>query len=176
MSRHRHEERFLRDLQQAAERRRRHPLDEVWTWRREAVALVAWGGAGWWTVRAGGPLVAGAVLVLLVGGVVVPRPARDRASGYVRLAICEHRIRRACWEAGVHSRSGRRPLGVSARLTRRGERLRFWCPAGVAAADLSGASELVAAACFASRVEIRPVPGRADLVTVEVVRRQDEAT
>jgi hypothetical protein len=59
-----------------------------------------------------------------------------------------HRVRVGCVNAWVQTRSGRLPIIWSTVPTDYGERLRLrlWCPAGITAADLIGASEVLAAA------------------------------
>lgn len=43
-----------------------------------------------------------------------------------------------------------------------GERVRLWCPAGITAADLITAREILAAACWATEVRVSPGDGLED--------------
>jgi hypothetical protein len=51
-----------------------------------------------------------------------------------------------------------------------GERVRLWCPAGITAADLIAAREILAAACWATEVRVSPGIRYAHLVTLEIIR------
>jgi hypothetical protein len=84
--------------------------------------------------------------------------------------ITPHRVRAGCVNAWVQTRSGRLPIIWSATPTDYGERVRLWCPAGITAADLIGASEVLAAACWAAEVRVDADTRHAHLVTLAVIR------
>ena len=84
--------------------------------------------------------------------------------------ITPHRVRAGCVNAWVQTRSGRLPIIWSATPTEYGERLRLWCPAGITADDLIGASEVLAAACWAAEVRVMTDARHAHLVTLAVIR------
>ena len=84
--------------------------------------------------------------------------------------ITPHRVRAGCVNAWVQTRSGRLPIIWSATPTDYGERLRLWCPAGITADDLIGASQVLAAACWAAEVRVATDARHAHLVTLAVIR------
>ena len=76
----------------------------------------------------------------------------------------------------MQTRSGRLPIIWSTTPTDYGERLRLWCPAGITAADLIGASEVLAAACWAAEVRVAADARHAHLVTLAVIRNSHPRT
>jgi hypothetical protein len=53
-----------------------------------------------------------------------------------------------------------------------GERVQLWCRAGITAADLFAARQVLAAACWATQVRVIPGVQYAHLVTLEVIRNR----
>src|SRR5262249_9812427 len=92
----------------------------------------------------------------------------------VRRAWCvlsRHRIQRVCFETRMHTRSGRLPLGLRIHPTQVGERALMWCRAGICAAEFEGHAPRSAAACYARQARVKGHQRWAQLVTVDVVRR-----
>ena len=92
----------------------------------------------------------------------------------VRRAWCvlsRHRIQRACYETRMHTRSGRLPLVLRITPTEVGERALIWCRAGICAADFEAHAPEIAAACYARQVRIEGHRRWAQLVQLNVVRR-----
>ncbi len=153
-----------------ARRPRPNPLVVLWRWRYEA-AVVALGAA---MVLALGPRSAGVVAVaaLAVGAGVAAWPAARRlALARLWCVITPHRIRAACAEGWLHSRSGRIPAVLWTSARPYGEAVTLWCRAGTTAAQFDSHRAVLAAACWASDVRVERLPRRPYLVRLHVVRR-----
>ena len=85
--------------------------------------------------------------------------------------LTRHRIQRLCWEARLHTRSGRLPLILWTRPTKVGVRLHLLCRAGICAEDFEAHASEIAAACYARQVRIEGDRRWAQLVQVDIVRR-----
>jgi hypothetical protein len=124
-----------------------------------AVALTY--GLGWLAAATSG----------LATSIAISRVARKFVVARAWCIITPHRIRTGCAQAWILSRSGKIPVVLLTTRQPFGESLLLWCPAGTSADDLMAASEMLAAACWASEVRVRSDPRYAHLVTVEVIRR-----
>lgn len=92
----------------------------------------------------------------------------------IRRAWCvlsRHRIQKVCFETRMHTRSGRLPLVLRIYPTQVGERALIWCRAGICAADFEAHAEEIAAACYARQARIEGNRRWAQLVNVDIVRR-----
>jgi hypothetical protein len=92
----------------------------------------------------------------------------------VRRAWCvssRHRPQRVFYETRMHSRSGRLSLILWIRPTQVGERAWVWCRAGICFEDLEAHTGEIAAACIAREVRVERSKRWAQIVTVDVVRR-----
>ena len=85
--------------------------------------------------------------------------------------LSRHRIQRVCFETRMHTRSGRLPLVLRVYPTQVGERALIWCRAGICAADFEAHAPEIAAACYARQVRIEGHRRWAQLVRVDIVRR-----
>src|SRR6202012_2033489 len=115
-------------------------------------------------VTAGAGLTAGAATLLCWPS------ARHWLISRAWCVITPHRVRAGCVNAWVQTRSGRLPFILATSATGYGEQVRLWLRAGLTAADLEAARDVLAAACWATEVRVVPSPSRAPLVTLEVVR------
>jgi hypothetical protein len=92
----------------------------------------------------------------------------------VRRAWCvlsRHRIQRVCFETRMHTRSGRLPLVLRIHPTQVGERALIWCRAGICAEDFEAHAPEIAAACLARQARIEGNKRWAQLVQLDIVRR-----
>ena len=71
----------------------------------------------------------------------------------------------------MHTRSGRLPLVLRIHPTQVGERALIWCRAGICAADFEAHTPEIAAACYARQARVEGNKRWAQLVTLDVVRR-----
>ena len=92
----------------------------------------------------------------------------------VRRAWCvisRHRLQRVFFETRMHTRSGRLSLILWIRPTEVGERAWVWCRAGICSEDLEAHTGEMAAACYAREARVAKSPRWAQLVVVNIVRR-----
>ena len=118
------------------------------------------------------PMFLAVVAVAAVITVVMVLPWTRRQ--VIRRAWCvmsRHRIQRVCYETRMHTRSGRLPLVLRITPTEVGERALIWCRAGICAEDFEAHAGEIAAACYARQARISVSKRRAQLVTLDIVRR-----
>jgi hypothetical protein len=143
----------------------------LWRFRTELIVLAA-AMAGAWRLALT-LTVAWMVIILTAFAVmitVLPWPRRF----IVRRAWCvlsRHRIQRVCFETRMHTRSGRLPLVLRISPTRVGERALIWCRAGICAEDFEAHAAEIAAACLARQARIEGSKKWAQLVHLDIVRR-----
>lgn len=153
--------------------RRPGPIELAWRWRWELAILASFASLAAFiassvgliglAVASGAGLAAGAALLFL-------RPARRRLIAVAWCLITPHRVLAGCANAWVQTRSGRLPIILATTPAAYGERVWIWLRAGITAADLNAARDVLAAACWAAEVHVVPSPGHAHLVTLQVVR------
>jgi hypothetical protein len=85
--------------------------------------------------------------------------------------ISRHRLQRVFYETRMHTRSGRLSLILWIRPTQVGERAFVWCRAGICAEDLEAHTGEITAACYARETRVAKSARWAQLVTVDIVRR-----
>jgi hypothetical protein len=143
----------------------------AWRWRTELAILLALTAALWrltllvTIIRAAITL---AALVLLLLAVPVTRRFITRRFWCV---LARHRIQRLCYEARLHTRTGRLPLVLWTRPTKVGERARVLCRAGICAEDFDAHIGELRAACFARDARVTRNPRWSHLVTIDIIRR-----
>lgn len=143
----------------------------AWRWRTELMVILSSLAIGIILVRT----ITGIGTVLLVGVVlayVVMIPVCRRF--VIRRAWCvitRHRLQRVCFETRMHTRSGRIPLILRIRPTEVGERALIWCRSPVCAEDFEAHAGEMAAGCYAREARVTRNRKWAQLVTVDIVRR-----
>jgi hypothetical protein len=143
----------------------------LWRFRTEVTTLTAMGAGYAALAHVAGLILAGVAvggLVLIVTALPWPRRFLVRRAWCV---ISRHRIQRVCFETRMHTRSGRLPLVLLIRPSEVGERALVWCRAGICAEDFEAHAAEIAAACYAREARIEGNKHRAQLVTIQVVRR-----
>ena len=143
----------------------------IWRCRTELSALLA-GTTGIWELAKAVTLTWAVIIVTMLALAVMAVPPIRRL--IIRRAWCvlsRHRIQRACFETRMHTRSGRLPLVLRITPTEVGERALIWCRAGICAADFEAHAPEIAAACYARQVRIEGHRRWAQLVQVDIVRR-----
>ncbi|MFI6792376.1 hypothetical protein ACIBG4_34120 [Nonomuraea sp. NPDC050383] len=151
------------------------PLVRLWRWRAELLLLalavlvtfMLLGAArgGHWTPFA---LTAGAI-----SAPAVTRTGRNWVVAHFWCVVSRHRLQRTCLETTMHTRSGRIPLVLWITPTRTGEKALILTRAGISAAEFEAYAEEIAAACWARSANVYRHRRRAQLVVVEVVRREE---
>jgi hypothetical protein len=143
----------------------------LFRFRTELTTLTAVTTGGWELAKV--ITVAWAVVTALAAAAVLALLPWTRRF-VIRRAWCvlsRHRIQRVCFETRMHTRSGRLPLVLRIYPTRVGERALIWCRAGICAADFEAHAEEIAAACYARQARVEGNKRWAQLVNVDIVRR-----
>jgi len=92
----------------------------------------------------------------------------------VRRAWCvlsRHRMQRVFFETRMHTRSGRLSLVLRIHPTEVGERALIWCRAGICFEDFEAHTGEIAAACYAREARVERSKRWAQIVVVNIVRR-----
>jgi len=143
----------------------------LWRFRTELTTLTTLGAGYTALAHVAGLILAG----VAVGGLVLVVAVLPWSRRFIlRRAWCvisRHRIQRVCFETRMHTRSGRLPLVLRIHPTKVGERALIWCRAGICAEDFEAHAAEIAAACYAREARIESNKRRAQLVTIQVVRR-----
>ncbi len=143
----------------------------IWRFRTELTTL-ATGIASWWELAT--IVTAAWMLVILIATAVTVTVLPWTRRFIIRRAWCvlsRHRIQRVCYETRMHTRSGRLPLVLRITPTQVGERALIWCRAGICAEDFEAHAAEIAAACLARQARIEGNRRWAQLVHVDIVRR-----
>jgi hypothetical protein len=82
-----------------------------------------------------------------------------------------HRLQKVFFETRMHTRSGRLSLILRIHPTEVGERALIWCRAGICFEDFEAHTGEIAAACYAREARVERSKRWAQLVTVDIVRR-----
>ena len=85
--------------------------------------------------------------------------------------LARHRLQRLCYEARLHTRSGRLPLILWIRPTKVGERAWVLCRAGICAEDFEAHIGELRAACYARDARVTRNRRWSHLVTIDIIRR-----
>jgi hypothetical protein len=143
----------------------------LFRFRTELAALTAVTTGGWELAKA---LTITWAAVILTTAITVITVLPWTRRFLIRRALCvlsRHRIQKVCYETRMHTRSGRLPLVLRIHPTRVGERALVWCRAGICAADFEAHAEEIAAACYARQARVAGSKRWAQLVNLDIVRR-----
>jgi hypothetical protein len=143
----------------------------IWRFRTEVMVLVT-GTAGIWELAKAVTTAWLMVILIMTGTAVTVLPQVRRF--ITRRAWCvlsRHRIQKVCFETRMHTRSGRLPLVLRIRPTKVGERALIWCRAGICAADFEAHVPEIAAACYARQARVEGNKRWAQLLYLDIVRR-----
>jgi hypothetical protein len=144
----------------------------LWRFRTE-LAVLTMGIAGVWALAKAVTTAWLALILIMTGTAVTIVPQVRRF--IIRRAWCvlsRHRIQKVCFETRMHTRSGRLPLVLRIHPTKVGERALIWCRAGICAADFEAHTPEIAAACYARQARVEGNKRWAQLVQVDIVRRE----
>jgi hypothetical protein len=149
----------------------RSPAGIAWRWRTELLTLGVlaavlrrldtWVTLTWACVALGG-------FLAVVAAVPYSRRFITRRFWCV---LARHRIQRLCYEARLHTRSGRLPLILWTRPTRVGERAWLLCRAGICAEDFDAHKGELRAACYARDARVTRNTRWSHLITIDIIRR-----
>ena len=149
----------------------RTPAGIAWRWRTELLTLSALAAAFWrldtWTTLTWAAVILGGLLALVLA---VPHSRRFITRRFW-CVLARHRLQRLCYEARLHTRSGRLPLVLWTRPTKVGERSWMLCRAGICAEDFDAHIGELRAACYARDARVIRNRRWSHLVTIDIVRR-----
>jgi hypothetical protein len=143
----------------------------LWRFRTELGALAATVASAWQLAAA--ITVTWMLIVFAVSAVTILVVPWTRLF-FIRRTWCvltRHRIQRVCYETRMHTRSGRLPLVLRITPTEVGERALIWCRAGICAEDFEAHAAEIAAACYARQARVERNRRWAQLVQLDIVRR-----
>jgi hypothetical protein len=149
---------------------RPNPLVVLWRWRYEIATVLLL------------PVLVGVIVsyfgafspaaVAVPAAIALWPPARSEAWGRIRCVVIAHRIRVGLVEAFVVSRRGKFPVIVWCAPAPFGERVWLWCRAGTTPSAIEAGREIIAAACWAAEVIVRPRDASPHWVLLEIVRQR----
>jgi hypothetical protein len=148
----------------------------LFRFRTELAAVTAVATGGWALAKA--MALVWAVIILMTTTTVVTVVPWTRQF-FIRRAWCvlsRHRIQKVCYETRMHTRSGRLPLILRIHPTQVGERALIWCRAGICAADFEAHTSEIAAACYARQARVEGNKRWAQLLNLDIVRRDTLAS
>jgi hypothetical protein len=153
-------------LDDFAARQRHTAAGIAWRWRTELAILTLIAASIWRLAHLITYPWAGAVVGLALTTIAVLPWTRRR----FWCVLTRHRLQRLCWEARLHTRSGRLPLILWARPTKVGVRLFILCRAGICAEDFQAHIGELRAACYARDARVTRHPRWSQLVTIDIIR------
>jgi hypothetical protein len=154
-------------LDDFAARQRQTAIGIAWRWRTELAILTLTTVALWRLA----PLItypwagAAVALALVIFGALPWTRCRFWC------VLTRHRVHKLCWEARLHTRSGRLPLVLWARPTKVGVRLFILCRAGICAEDFQAHIGELRSACYARDARVTRHRTWSQLVTIDIIRR-----
>jgi hypothetical protein len=143
----------------------------LWRFRTELAFLLTVGAAAFGLTQFASWIWTLIILAGLVLAVFALPWTRRYVVRRVWCVVSRHRLQRVFFETRMHTRSGRLSLILWIRPTQVGERAWVWCRAGICAEDLEAHTGEIAAACYAREARVAKSPRWAQLVLVNVVRR-----
>jgi hypothetical protein len=143
----------------------------AWRWRTEIITLAGGVSALAWLGRLTGLAWAGVIIAGSIGLLLTLPFTRRLICWRFWCLLARHRIHRLCYEARLHTRSGRIPLVLWIRPTKVGERAHLLCRAGTCAEDFQSRIGELRAACWARDARVTRHPRWAQLVTIDIIRR-----
>ncbi len=142
----------------------------LWRWRTElalaSTAVAAAARLSRYLTPAGIAIAAAAAITITMALPWTRRFVLARAW----CVISRHRLQRLCFEARLHTRSGRLPLIMRIHPTKVGERAHIWCRAGICLEDFEAHKGEIRAACYARDARVTRNIRWSQLVTIDIVR------
>jgi len=148
----------------------RTPAGTAWRWRTELATLSSLAALFWrldtWTNLTWAGVILGGLAVLVA---LIPHSRRFITRRFW-CVLARHRIQRLCYEARLHTRSGRLPVIVWIRPTKVGERAWVLCRAGICAEDFDARIGELRAACYARDARVTRNRRHSHLITLDIIR------
>ena len=158
-------------LEELFARWNRTPAGIAWRWRTELLTLSTLAVTFWrldtWTTA----IWAGIILAALAAVAFAVPHSRRFITRRFWCVLARHRLQRLCYEARLHTRSGRLPLILGTRPTKVGERTWVLCRAGICAEDFDAHLGELRAACYARDARVTRNRRWSHLLTIDIIRR-----
>ena len=149
----------------------RTPAGIAWRWRTELLILTYLAVAFWWLDTWINLIWAAVILAILAAVAGAVPHSRRFITRRFWCVLARHRLQRLCFEARLHTRSGRLPLILFIRPTRVGERAWILCRAGICAEDFDAHLGELRAACYARDARVTRNRRWSHLITIDIIRR-----
>jgi hypothetical protein len=149
----------------------RTPAGIAWRWRTELATLAALAAALRWLDTWTGITWAAIILAALITVVLAAPHSRRFITRRAWCVLARHRLHRLCYEARLHTRSGRLPLILWTRPTQVGERAWVLCRAGICAEDFAARVGELRAACYARDARVTRNTRWSHLIQIDIIRR-----
>jgi hypothetical protein len=149
----------------------RSPAGIAWRWRSELLIIASLAAALRWLDTWTNLIWAGIILAAFLAVVLAVPHSRRFITRRFWCILARHRLQRLCYEARLHTRSGRLPLILWTRPTKVGERSWILCRAGICAEDFDAHIGELRAACYARDARVARNRRHAQLVTIDIIRR-----
>ena len=144
----------------------------AWRWRTELAILTAFAAALWRLATADHPHLGRVSSWPRSSAALLAVPVTRRFTARrFWCVLARHRLQRLCYEARLHTRSGRLPLILWTRPTKVGERIHLLCRAGICAEDFEAHIGELRAACYARDARVTRNRRWSQLVTIDIIRR-----
>jgi hypothetical protein len=143
----------------------------AWQCRTELAILTATAAALWRLTLLFTITWAAITLAALALALMTAPPTRRFITRRFWCVLGRHRLQRLCYEARLHTRSGRLPLVLWTRPTKVGERSHVLCRAGICAEDFEAHIGELRAACYARDARVTRNIRWSQLVTIDIIRR-----
>jgi hypothetical protein len=158
-------------FEEAFARFHRTPAGAAWRWRTELIALATLTVVLRWLDTCLTLIWAGIVLAAFAALALGVPHSRRFITRRFWCVLARHRLQRLCYEARLHTRSGRLPLILWIRPTKVGERAWVLCRAGICAEDFENRIGELRAACYARDARITRHTRWSHLIQVDIIRR-----
>ena len=143
----------------------------IWRFRTEITILGILAGSTYWLALVV-TLIWALVLITVIIAVLLALPwSREFLMRHAWCVISRHRMQRVFYETRMHTRSGRLSLVLRIHPTEVGERALIWCRAGICFEDFEAHTGEIAAACYAREARVERSKRWAQIVVVNIVRR-----
>jgi len=143
----------------------------LWRFRTELAALSGASAATWQLARAVSVAWVLAIIGAITATVLILPPTRRFITRRTWCVVSRHRLQKVFFETRMHTRSGRLSLVLRIHPTEVGEKALIWCRAGICFEDFEAHTGEIAAACYAREARIERSKRWAQLVVVNIVRR-----
>jgi hypothetical protein len=149
----------------------RSAIGVIWRFRTETLTVLTAGLGGWLLSRSISVAGVLSVAIPLLAFIFIHPVSRRFLIRRIWCIASRHRLQKVFFETRMHTRSGRLSLILRIHPTEVGEQALIWCRAGICFEDFEAHTGEIAAACYAREARVERSKRWAQLVTVDIVRR-----